>query len=243
MLENNLIKQCVCGNNFHFVRENINSLNVLKCINCSVIHQELVNWNITDYLEFYQNQYHDSYQDKKGVISYHKRYEHDCKIADIRLSAYGDLLNANMSGLDIGSSNSAFVHRARKKGISCLGLEPGNDIGDNEVTIRGTIATTTLVPESFDFVTMHDSIEHIVDLNSEMKQVNKILKKDGLLIIDLPDYFSEHGRHHWKLIEHLWIFTKDNLKELLNLWGFTVFKIEVPILGKFVFYARKNENI
>lgn len=240
MLSNNLIKQCVCGNSIRFKEKTINGLPVLECNDCGVVHQHLPNFTYEDYIGFYQYQYHDLYQEKKGVISYADRYEHDCKVADLRLDAYTDLVRPGMKGLDVGSSNSAFVHRAISRGLDCVGLEPGDAIGDDAVTIRGTILTATIENDRFDFVTMHDSIEHMVDVDAEMLAINRVMKQGGLLVVDLPDYFGEAGQHHWKRVEHLWMFNKEDMEDFLWLWGFEVFNVTTPIPGKFVFYARKK---
>jgi SAM-dependent methyltransferase len=170
-------------------------------------------------------------------MTYEERYEHDCRVADQRLDAY-KLPDVSV-GLDIGSSNSAFVHRARAKNIQCLGLEPGENIGDDTVTIRGTLETAYLNPNHFDFVTMHDSIEHMIDMTGSLQLVRQILKSNGLVIIDLPDYYSPQGQHHWKHIEHLWFHTEDQFIDVLNKVGFEVIKTTNPIPGKLVFYARK----
>jgi len=120
-----------------------------------------------------------------------------------------------------------------------LGLEPGKDIGDDSVTIRGTLESAYLNPNYFDFVTMHDSIEHMVDVNSALQKVYEILTTGGQLILDLPDYFSPSGSHHWKRIEHLWFFTEDQFQDILKKNGFEVIKITTPIPGKLVYYAKK----
>lgn len=239
MLENNLIKKCVCGNSTDFSHRCINNLEVLECANCGVIHQRLCNWSDVDYINFYKTQYHDSYQEKKGITSYQDRYDHDCVVAVKRLKEYSPLLTIGWIGLDIGSSNSAFVHCANAHGFKCIGLEPGQDVGDDRVTVRGTLMSVNFPTDQFDFITMHDSIEHMVDATKELQEVHRILKPDGILIIDLPDYFSEEGKHHWKLIEHLWLFTKIDMIKLLQQVGFSVISIKSPIPGKFVFYSRK----
>ena len=87
---------------------------------------------------------------------------------------------------------------------------------------------------------MHDSIEHMIDPKNSLIKVFHILKNKGILIIDLPDYFINAGKHHWKYIEHLWFFTQDQFLNLLINIGFKLEKIDKPIPGKLVFYIRKN---
>lgn len=240
MIKNNLIKVCVCGNHSSFTQKNLYDIDVLECNICEVVHQQLVNWTEDGYLAFYQNDYHGKFQKIKGRITYQENYQHDCAVADKRLNKYENYINSQMKGLDIGSSNSAFVHRARSKGIECWGLEPGQNIGDDTVTIRGSITTVDLKNNSFDFITMHDSIEHIVNVDTALTNVKRILKKGGYLFLDLPDYWVSEGRHHWKYIEHLWYFTENQMLDILYRFGFTVTKVDRPIPGKIVFYSEKN---
>lgn len=240
MIENNLITSCVCGNTTDFKISLVNNLNVVKCNVCGVAHQELKRWTPDQYFDFYKSDYHLKYQKKKGVTNYADRYKHDCNVADMRLDSYSPFLVQGMTGLDIGSSNSAFVHQARKRNLQCLGLEPGEHIGDDSVTIRGTLETVHLNSNHFDFVTMHDSIEHMIDVNSALNIIYNILTSDGYLILDLPDYFIPEGQHHWKYIEHLWFFSRTEMLDILKKHGFTIIKIAIPIPGKIVFYSRKT---
>jgi SAM-dependent methyltransferase len=237
MLTNNLIKQCTCGNDSDFSVSTVNQLEVVTCEKCNVIHQHLKDWTPEKYLNFYKNDYHLVYQKNRGTMTYQERYDHDCRVSDLRLDAYK--LPSFSIGLDIGSSNSAFVHQARRRGLSCIGLEPGLDIGDDDVTIRGTLDNTYFNPEHFDFITMHDSVEHMVDVNDALQKVHTILKVGGQAIIDLPDYFAPQGQHHWKHIEHLWFFTEAQFIDVLNKNSFEISKVTRPIPGKLVFYARK----
>ena len=240
MLNNNLIKQCICGNKTDFAFKNLNGIAVVECNQCGVIHQHLANWNEQKYFNFYKEEYHDHYMKIKGVETYQSRYEHDCKVADLRLAQYSPFyINPPSKGLDIGSSNSAFVHKANNLGFDVTGLEPGTDIGDDSVTIRGTLETVVIADDTYDWVTMHDSVEHMIDVNQSLSHVNKILKTDGTLILDLPNFFVPEGLHHWKYIEHLWFFSRDQLTIILKNNGFNVIRTDVPIAGKLIFYCKK----
>lgn len=237
MLENNLIKQCTCGNDKLFTNLSMHNLDVVSCDVCGVIHQRLENWSVEDYHNFYKTDYHSKYQKEKKVVTYQDRYEHDCIVANKRLASYK--FKPISVGLDIGSSNSAFVHQALKRNVKCMGLEPGENIGDDNLTIRGTLESADLENSYYDFVTMHDSIEHMIDVNFALQKVHQILKFNGQLILDLPDYFDPAGAHHWKKIEHLWFFTKEQLTKILMDHRFKVTETTTPIPGKLVFFTRK----
>jgi predicted SAM-dependent methyltransferase len=87
---------------------------------------------------------------------------------------------------------------------------------------------------------MHDSIEHMIDVAATLNRIHTIIKSGGYLILDLPDYFVPAGQHHWKKIEHLWFFNRQNMKEILASHGFEVLAVTEPIEGKLVFYTRKK---
>lgn len=240
MLEQNLIKKCICNNRDNFLFKVINDIEVAECLTCGVIHQKLENFSYLDLNEFYKNQFHFQYQKQKGVITYQDRYEHDRKISKLRLSQYKDYLQKGMHGLDVGSSNSAFVHESKEQGINCLGLEPGENISDPEVTIKESLETLAINENTYDFVTIHDTVEHMIDPYFSLKKVYNLLKPTGIVIIDLPHFFVEEGKHHWKKIEHLWFFNQTQFVNLLQELNFLIEKIDTPIPGKIVFYARKK---
>lgn len=239
MLDTNLIKTCTCGNTELFEKKVVNNLPVAECKTCGVIHQDL-QYTEDEYYDFYKRDYHEGFQKNRGTMTYDERYEHDVKVAEARLVAYKYYIHPPQVGLDIGSSNSAFVHTANKQGYNCMGLEPGENIGDDVVTIRGTLDSAELQDNYYDFITMHDSIEHMIDVNSSLAKVFKSLKSNGRLLLDLPDYFNKSGQHHWKPIEHLWFFTENQFVNIIKSHGFAFDKVTRPIPGKLVFYARKR---
>jgi len=240
MIANNLIKSCTCGNHQNFSSYIKNNLDVLECLECGVMHQRLENWTPETYIRFYTHEYHLDYQKNRGTMTYEERYEHDCGVSDLRLESYKELLKPGTLGLDVGSSNSAFVHRANAMGYRCVGLEPGENIGDDSVTIRGTLENAELEADVYDWATLHDSIEHMIDVNMAFEKLSLILKKGGLAILDLPDYFIPRGSHHWKRIEHLWLFSNDQFSTIIRSHRFSIEKTTAPIPGKLVFYARKR---
>ena len=243
-LDQGVITACTCGNNVFFQRCTVNDIDLLVCENCHTAHQYLPNWTEKQIEEFYQSFYHTTEQVKIGCTEYKDRYDHDCRISQIRLNAYADYIKPAAKLLDIGSSNSAFVHVARSRGIDSIGIEMGLDIGDDAVTIRGNIKDSDLAENSFDFITLHDVIEHIVDPLAVLEKIKYICRPDGILIIDLPNYWTEAGRHHWRPVQHLWYWNEDQMCEVLEAVGFNIIKVVEPIPGKLVFYAiNKKENI
>jgi hypothetical protein len=236
MINDNLIKTCSCSNNSSFLASRENDIDLLVCTHCGTPHQYLPGWTQDKVIEYYKNLYHTDAQQAIGHQAYKDRYEHDLKIANIRLNSYTHL-TPGMIGLDIGSSNSAFVHAARARGITCIGIEPGKDIGDDATTIRQPIQEVSLPISSQDFITMHDSLEHMVDIRAIVGKIQSLLKIGGNLIVDIPDYFVPEGLHHWRPVQHLWYWNEQQMINLLKEFGLTTNKVIRPIPGKIVFYA------
>lgn len=238
-LTKNLIKSCTCGNQDLFEEEMVHLVPILTCKKCGVAHQILPGWNLEKLNNFYAYDYHTSYMNQTGYKRYSERYDHDYNVAKQRLSNYKNFIKTKSKGLDIGSSNSAFVHCARDQGYDCIGLEPGTGMGDDAVTIRGTLESVQLENENFDWLTMHDSLEHMVDVKIALDKISKLLKKGGYAIIDLPDFWADTGKHHWKMVEHLWFHTRNQMIDLLEQHSLKVAEVRYPVPGKMVFYAVK----
>lgn len=81
---------------------------------------------------------------------------------------------------------------------------------------------------SFDLVMLSDVLEHVRMPHLTLRSIARLLKKDGVLVISVPNWDSMEarlfGRRHWRNIDaprHLWHFTNASLSALLQHEGFT----------------------
>jgi SAM-dependent methyltransferase len=216
----------------------INQISCRECDSCGLLHQE-VDVTPEEYYNFYSVKYHKEYQKEIGQINYYDRYEHDRTVAKLRFGKYKHFLRGKRL-LDIGSSNGAFVDEARKVGWDAWGVEPNKDICNDETAYAGTLSEQKFPDGDFDNITMHDVMEHLIDPVAELKEIYRVLSADGLLILDMPNFFVECGKHHWRPVEHLWMFSESQLCTLLVREGFQVLGSDVPIPSKYVIYLRKS---
>lgn len=213
-----------------FVTTEMHGLPVLVCENCFVIHQSL---------QITEKQYEDYYKVDYDAKHHAKdRYDHDREISEIRFKAYDRLFPKNGKILDVGCNNGAFVDVALDKGYDAYGNELNQNI-INPRTYAGYLKDLKLPDESFDAITLHDVLEHFVDPVANLKEIHRILTKDGILIVDFPHFYVSTGLHHWKLTEHLWLLDKRELIELLLRSGFSVIKEYEPIPSKIVVICKK----
>lgn len=225
----NLLPNCLCGH-AKSDKKKMLGLNVLKCKKCGVIRQE-VRKTQEEYQKYYEKEYHQDH--------YSHTYNHDVDIANIRLDAYN--LDAGKKLLDIGSGNGAFVIEARKREINAFGNEL-SDLTDqyHDYVLKKPLHENHIPDEEYDYITMHDILEHIPDIKSFVQESARILKDGGTLIIDFPDFFHMEGKHHWKPVEHIWLLNQRMVERLVIQAGLQVDKVTKPIPSKLVFYVKKD---
>lgn len=235
-----LIKQCVCGyRGSNFSREEVNGITCDVCPRCDVFHQHL-DMDRQQYYDFYSKDYHTGFQVNRGTQTYDQRYEHDCKIANMRLDYYAKYITDVGPLLDIGSSNNAFVDEAIKRGYKTNGVEIGEEGANHpDTTFHDDLLNLNLPSDEYQIVTLHDVFEHLVEPTLYLTELHRIMKLDGVLIIDYPHFWVPEGYHHWKPVEHLWFQTLEQLTGLLTQYGFETIEVTYPIPSKFVVYCKK----
>lgn len=139
--------------------------------------------------------------------------------------------------LDVGCGLGFFVEVADIHGWDAMGVELNEyAVGWAQEHVSdkiryGTVATIDAAAESFDCVTMFDVIEHLPDPRQELREIWRVLRPGGLLVLVTPDAGTLVSRalgSHWlemkRAPEHLHFFTVDGLAALLALNGFTAFE-------------------
>ena len=133
--------------------------------------------------------------------------------------------------LDVGTAGGSFLGVAQRRGWRVLGCEPNRWLsawGSQHygVTIHpGTVFSMELADASFDVVTLWDVLEHTPDPKAVLLECRRLLKPDGLLVVNYPDVRSLIARlmgRRWVFLlsVHLYYFTLASMKKTLALTGF-----------------------
>ena len=138
--------------------------------------------------------------------------------------------------LDIGTAGGAFLDAAKRFGYDAYGMEPSADLvargkARGLQIEQGTIEKHTFKPESFDMVCLWDVIEHLPDPKSSLVEIRKLLKPDGILLINFPDIGTWQARladkrFWWILSVHLHHFTRNTIRDICSRTGFDVFHLQ-----------------
>lgn len=138
--------------------------------------------------------------------------------------------------LDVGTAGGAFLEAAQRLGYCAVGLEPsafmveqGKQRGLN--IYQGTLADNVFPEASFDMICFWDVLEHVPYPKEELLRAKKLLKPDGVLLINYPDIGTWMakltGRHFWWLLSvHLVHFSRQSIRNLCEMSGFQTFHFE-----------------
>ncbi len=133
--------------------------------------------------------------------------------------------------LDVGCSAGLFLEVALRHGWDAWGVEPSRWLSDRarqrvgERVLTATLERAPLEGRRFDAVTMWDVLEHVRDPQSFIGAARRLLRPSGLLIVNVParDTLIAAGLgQRWPLLlpEHLFYFSRDALRHLLEHCGF-----------------------
>lgn len=84
---------------------------------------------------------------------------------------------------------------------------------------------------AFEVVTMFDTLEHLKNYNEVLKEIHRVLKDGGLLVLTTPNRWSINsilfGRDYWTKRDktHVVVFSRNSLKNVLALAGFRQLRI------------------
>jgi SAM-dependent methyltransferase len=141
--------------------------------------------------------------------------------------------------LDVGCATGTFLVEARRRGWRVAGVEACERtalFARNELKLNvfpGKLGQDVFFsPSYFDVITMWDVLEHLQDPFSTLRCVKEVLRDDGLLVVQTPNiesFLSRLLKAKWEglcLPLHLYHFSVDTLKALLDRAGFRPIRIE-----------------
>jgi len=137
--------------------------------------------------------------------------------------------------LDIGSGNGEFIRFMRDNyNWEVVGLEIDCELAKTSVNLHqlkvfcGTLEEVNFNNNQFDAITLWDTLEHVPDPSNTLKEIRRIIKPDGILILRLPNYDSRDARlfgKYWCGFDsprHLFVFSERTINELLMKANFHV---------------------
>lgn len=136
--------------------------------------------------------------------------------------------------LDIGCGTGYYLNTMKQAGWDTLGVEKSALASESARTHFGLDVLNDLNEADgenrFDVITLWHVMEHLQDLRGVFEKLRRLLRKEGTLIVALPNSDSYDAALYktywgaWDVPRHLWHFTPDTFAHLANREGFIVEK-------------------
>lgn len=232
------IEKClVCGSN-HFepflvckdYTVSQDNFNVVSCKSCGF---KFTNPRPEDSVigNYYKAESYVSHSNtKKGIINklYHLVRSYTLKKKVSLVNSYVSLGTI----LDYGCGTGMFLKSCKDNGWESFGMEPddsarkiASEHGLNVFSDKARIQTY-ISDKQFSAITLWHVLEHVTDMNETLSFFKSKLKKDGVLIIAVPNHVSydaEYYKEHWAaydLPRHIYHFDVKSMSSLLSNAGF-----------------------
>ena len=184
---------------------------------------------------YYESEDYISHTD--GKRSVFERMYHFIK--NIALKNKLNLINSESQKgklLDIGAGTGDFLVVAKKDGWQITGIEPGEK--PRNIAIQKGVSFANNLAElednSFDVITMWHVLEHVPDLEFQIKELKRLIKTNGTILIAVPNFNSFDANYYGKfwaafdVPRHLWHFSKTAIEKLFAVENLKLVKI-VPM--------------
>ncbi len=160
---------------------------LVRCVDCSLIY-------LRGYEEDAVETRSDDYVRQKIVDSCNQLGEQDQLF--VRRLEWAERRVQSKRVLDIGCGNGAFLLSAREMGWQPLGLDKSDAARDllastgTEVHLDDAAEFLRSRPQSFDFIHMNHSLEHIPHAPETVLAAREALAPQGLLYVEVPNEFD-----------------------------------------------------
>ncbi len=161
--------------------------------------------------------------------------------------------------LELGSAHGGFVAMLRWAGFDAVGLELSPWVVDfakrtfDVPTLFGPVEDQTIPAGSLDVIVLMDVLEHFPSPLTTMKRCLRLLKKDGVLVIQTPRY--PEGRGHTEMVaqkdrfleqlkpvEHLYLYSQKSVQEFLHRLGATHITFEPAIFAHYDMFLAASRS-
>jgi len=215
---------------------------IVSCETCSFIFtnprpldKELEKYYISDMYISHTNQNNGAFNWMYQTV---RKYAINRKVSLLKKTA------TKGAHLDIGCGTGEFLNACKEEGFVAKGIEPSDmarkqAIDNFNLEVSENIDLKDYSSASFDSISMWHVLEHISNINETLMQFSRIIKKDGHLIIAVPNCKAWDAKYYkefwaaWDVPIHLWHFSKKTIEHLFKNHGFRLVKTKPMIFDSF----------
>ena len=173
---------------------------------------------------YYESNDYISHTDSKRSL-FEKAYHFVKGIAlKNKLNLINNCSSSKGNLLDIGAGTGDFLLTAKQNGWETIGVEPSEKAKGiaNGKGIKFSDSTQDLESHSFDVITMWHVLEHVPNLEIQIKELKRLVKPNGTIIIAVPNFKSYDANYYgefWAAYDvpiHFWHFSKKAIQLLFE---------------------------
>ena len=146
--------------------------------------------------------------------------------------------------LDLGCGTGEFLNACQQGGFKATGVEPSElareqAINNYSLSVSEDANLAQFKNTQFDSISMWHVLEHLPNLKNSINEFNRILNKEGKIIIAVPNHKSWDANYYreywaaWDVPIHLWHFSKETIELLFNKNGFKLIKVKSMLFDSF----------
>ncbi|MBW1801086.1 MAG: class I SAM-dependent methyltransferase, partial [Deltaproteobacteria bacterium] len=205
----------------HLVVSESFGINIVQCVSCGLIQSEYVSPSALNdyYSEFYRGPL--SPEDIETLRS-KSRAQADAQMAYIAPFMSDRALE---NALDYGAADGELALRLKDISRTVYVTEADPQYASllkdrNELMlINDHDLENKRYHEFFDFISLSHVLEHLPDPVSSLDNFSRVLKKDGLMLVDIPNETELLLRFNFQAEGHLTFFTLDTFRSLVQTHG------------------------
>jgi len=178
--------------------------------------------------KYYRRNY---WQDDQGQCSMYLNFFLSMRIKPI-ISELKALIPGNGNVLDWGTGDGFLVKLLNDSGLTAFGIDPYSSASDDKTVFKATIHNAPFPDNYFHAITGFHILEHLRHPLESIRSALRLLKPEGILILEVPNIGSLQYRlfrSMWQPLEipfHLNHFSPNSLQyNLLNNFNLKVLKI------------------
>lgn len=143
--------------------------------------------------------------------------------------------------LDVGAGTGDFLVAAKAHGFDWEGVEPNANArslaAKKGISLYSELSD--LPSKTFNVITLWHVLEHLPDVQEQIRHITALLKEDGILIVAVPNYNSYDAQHYgaywagYDVPRHLWHFSRTAIAKLFARQDMEVVAIRPMLLDAF----------
>ena len=191
--------------------------NIYKDLKTGIVWTDV--HRLHDHLAYYKSQKYIPHSERKGFFGFFYNFFQKLNFRYKRVVLKASLKKSKVI-LDYGSGDGKFAEYLEKRGNTVIIYDPLNK--------KQNLNSGQNLDNQADIIMMWHVLEHVYDLNKTIENLNRIIRKDGVLIVALPNHKSFDAKNYknywaaWDVPIHVNHFCPKTITKLMSKYNFTL---------------------